>query len=432
MSLSYIVSGNGTINAFANNRAYVIPRTHRNYERAKAALGTKNPDTFVRAVDYVEAVRQFAATSPHRRKVEIVNNQVIYNGTPLHNVITRRILELHADGWPWEPVANFLDNVQQNPSYRAIQELYTFLEHRALPLTENGCFLGYKAVRPDWKDKHSGTFDNSVGKIVSVPRNTVDDDFRLDCSHGLHVGSIEYVQGFKTDRDHVIIVRVNPKDVVSVPKEDHCTKLRTCEYEVVGEYTGDLTGLVYTSQGEAVPPPSRNDPGQGVTQTPPPRAREKWSGVDPGAPEGDKTVVAGVVDGYYVFDAADAASDADQAKNAADKQFTQNTEIDAATLGAQDSYETQYPGEFEAEDVGLGPKEDEENEDEEDDDSELDEDDSDLDDDDYDSTVDSDLEEDENEDRDDETFAEDTDEPAVDTASYNHPYNFNQEYGGSD
>lgn len=417
--LSFIISGTGTINAFCNNRAYVIPRTHRNYERAKAALRTKDPDTFVRAVDYVEAVRQFQAASPHRR-VEIVNNQVIYNGTPLHNVVTRRILELHADGWPWEPVGNFLDNVQANPSYRAIQELYTFLEHRALPLTENGCFLGYKAVRPDWKDKHSGTFDNSVGKIVSVPRNTVDDDFRLDCSHGLHVGSIEYVNRFKVHGDHVIIVRVNPKDVVSVPKEDSCTKLRTCEYEVVGEYTGDLTGLVYTSQGEAVPPPSRNDPAQGVTQAQPPRDGEKWSGVDPGAPEGDKTVVAGVVDGYYVFDAADAASNADQAKN-------------AATLGAQDSYETQYPGEFEADDVGLGPKDDSElDEDEEEDDSELDEDDSDLDDDDYDSSVDSDLEEDENEDRDDETFAEDTDEPAVDTASYNHPYNFNQEYGGSD
>lgn len=393
--LSFIVSGNGTINAFANNRSYVIPRTHRNYERAKAALATKDPDTFVRAVDYVEAARSFAQAQPHRR-VEIVNNQVIYNGRPLHNVITRRILELHADGWPWEPVGNFLDNVEHNPSYRAVQELYTFLEHRALPLTESGHFLAYKAVRPDWKDKHSGTFDNSVGQLVKVPRNTVNDDFREGCSNGLHVGSIEYVQGFKDPDDHVVICRVNPRDVVSVPLDAGCTKLRCCEYLVVGEYKGDLTGLVYTAQGEAVPPPSRNDPAQGVTQAPVPRDAEAWN-----------NVVA----------------------------------RDVPLIGCGGEPDADKAFDFTADDVGLGPKDEY---DDNEDDSEIDledseiEDGSDLEDEDYDSDCDyeSDLEDDEDDeyvDMDEATDlpqAEETNEPAIDTASYAHPFNFNTEYGG--
>jgi hypothetical protein len=319
-TISFIVSGSGTINAFANGRQYVIPRTHKNYQRAKEALKTNDADTFVRAVDYQERLNTFV---PAGRKVEVRGGSVYLDGQELHNVVTERILALEAEGFPWGPVGNFLENVQQNPSYRAIQELYKFLEHRVLPITDNGHFLAYKAVRHDWTDKHSRTFDNSVGKVVRMPRNAVNDDAREGCSTGLHVGSIEYVNGFREPGDHVVICRVNPRDVVSVPFDAGCTKLRCCEYEVVGEYTGDLTELVYTSQGDAVPPPSRNDPTQGVTQAPPPRDAGGWAGVDPGAQEGDKTVVSEISFGPEDFSSAD----------------------------------------FSADDVGLGPKDDDEDED---------------------------------------------------------------------
>ena len=84
------------------------------------------------------------------------------------------------------------------------------------------------------------TISNKVGNVVEVPRNTVDDNWRLDCSSGLHVGSIEYVRNFcANDQNRVVIVKVNPADVVAVP-EYECTKLRTCKYEVVGEYDAAL------------------------------------------------------------------------------------------------------------------------------------------------------------------------------------------------
>jgi hypothetical protein len=45
---------------------------------------------------------------------------------------------------------------------------------------------------------------------------------------------MEYVDNFHRHEGHVMIVKVNPKDVVSVP-ENECTKCRVCFYEVVGE-----------------------------------------------------------------------------------------------------------------------------------------------------------------------------------------------------
>lgn len=438
--ISFIVSGNGTINAVVNNRQYVIPRSHRNYERAKAALATGDPDIFTQAVDYQEIITRFA-TPKHR--VEIIAGHVHLNGTRLHNVITERILALAADGWPWAPVGNFLENIQANPSYRSIQELYKFLEHRALPITENGHFLGYKSVTNDWRDKHTKTFDNRVGQVVKVPRNTVNDDFREGCSSGLHVGSIEYVKDFHGGEGHIIICRVNPRDVVSVPADSDCTKLRCCEYEVVGEYTGDLTGLVYTSQGNAVPPPSRNDPAQGVTIQPPSRAdwavgqdvtavatyNQDTNEIDvdfvPIRP-GDKVLIGG-----KVITAGDVLP-GDERNALDDDNFDDGAE-------ASDSSNI-FVGSKVPE-----PSSEEINDEDDPEDDNFDEDDEDLDDDDYDD-YDDDEDDDDGEDEDDDgEFVEDydsgseeitveteipvaeaTDEPVT------HEFQFNQEYGGSD
>jgi hypothetical protein len=56
-----------------------------------------------------------------------------------------------------------------------VTELYGFLEKGNLPITNDGHFLAYKKVRKDYKDCHSGTMDNSIGQVVEMERNQVDD-----------------------------------------------------------------------------------------------------------------------------------------------------------------------------------------------------------------------------------------------------------------
>jgi len=195
-------------------------------------------------------------------KVEIKDGVVYYNGQAMHNVLTNRIIGLMREDFPFAPVVKFFDNLMQNPSSSSVNELYTFLEHRALPITEDGHFLAYKHVRDDWTDIWTGKIDNSVGKVVEIIRNQVDDDRNKGCSYGLHCGTIEYVKNYSgsgcNDGGHYIIVKVNPKDVVSVPLESNCTKLRTCRYEVLGIYSGDLVAPLYNNMGG--PPTTFDDP----------------------------------------------------------------------------------------------------------------------------------------------------------------------------
>lgn len=161
---------------------------------------------------------------------------VTLNGQVIDNSLTRRMLTMRSEGFDLQPMAAFLVNLQQNPSYRARKELYTFLEVGQLPLTPDGYFLAYKIVRPDYKDYHSGTFDNSVGQVLTMPREEVNDDCNQTCSAGLHFCSLDYLRHFGGADGHVMILKISPADVVSIPADYNNTKGRCCRYEVVGEY----------------------------------------------------------------------------------------------------------------------------------------------------------------------------------------------------
>lgn len=172
-------------------------------------------------------------------EVIVKNNQVLYHGQPMHGVLVSKILEFAAKGYPYMPLVKFFANIMKNPSNRAVCELYGFLSNAGLGITDSGTFLAYKAIKENWTDKHTGRFDNHIGCTLEMPRNMVDDNCNNGCSHGFHVGSLKYVTSFASASDHVIIVEVDPKDVVSVPTED-CGKVRVCKYRVVGEFTGEL------------------------------------------------------------------------------------------------------------------------------------------------------------------------------------------------
>lgn len=169
--------------------------------------------------------------------VTVTEDDIYYRGKPLHNTLVDRILELMRANEPFEYMVKFLNNLGANPSYHAVNEAYDFLKHSGLPLTDDGCFLAYKAVRGNYLDKHSGTIENKPGTRVSVPRNTVDDNRDRQCSYGLHVGHLRYAKDyFSGNGDIILLVKVNPAHIVSVPTDHSCMKCRVSEYDVICEY----------------------------------------------------------------------------------------------------------------------------------------------------------------------------------------------------
>jgi hypothetical protein len=178
-------------------------------------------------------------------RLAVKGDVVTFNGEDMPKALVTRLLDLLANNLPVSHLVNFYEKVSRNPSRRAIQELYTFLEHKHIPLTPEGNFLAYKAVRGDYLDKHSGTYLNRPGCVLAMPRNKVCDDADIGCSYGFHCGSLEYASQFASDygtegEDRLVIVSVSPEDVVSIPRDCECQKLRTCKYTVLQEYAGAL------------------------------------------------------------------------------------------------------------------------------------------------------------------------------------------------
>ena len=222
---------------------YNVANTHPNYDKIVKAIQEKRYSDITNLVNLSSAIEAFG-----KGTLEVKDGVVKFNGEQLHGCIVDTILGLISEGFDMKPMVRFLENLNKNPSYRAVQELYGFLEYGKLPITEDGYFLTYKKVRQDYKDIHSGTFDNSVGAICEMPRHKVDDNSSNTCSAGLHVCSYEYTKHFGNSDSRLVLCKVNPADVVSIPVDYNNTKMRTCKYEVVA----DVTGLGDTLNGVAV------------------------------------------------------------------------------------------------------------------------------------------------------------------------------------
>jgi hypothetical protein len=240
MNPAILISNSGRISGIIGGRPLTVEPSHANYSRILDAIRNEAWDLVVSLADVAQTIRNFVTGG-----VELRNGQVFYRGEALHNSITDRILDLIADGLPFQPMLNFLSNLLDNPSKRAVDELYGFLEVGNLPITEDGHFLAFKKVRGDYRDIHSGKFDNSVGQVVEMPRNHVDEDKNRTCSTGLHFCSQDYLPHFGNGGgNRVMIVKINPRDVVSVPADYHDTKGRCCRYEVVAELEGSPSDYV--------------------------------------------------------------------------------------------------------------------------------------------------------------------------------------------
>lgn len=225
-----IVTGKGPVSIAAEDPAYSQVR-----ELLKAGAGEAEIFEVIEAAQR-ELEQSLEAIGDSGVAIR-ADGLVTLEGKVIDNSLTRRMLTMREEGFDLRPMAAFLAKLQHNPSFRARKELYTFLEVGQLPLTEDGHFLAYKIVRPDYKDYHSGKFDNSVGQVLTMPREEVDDDCNRTCSSGLHFCSLDYLQHFGGADGHVMILKISPADVVSIPADYNNTKGRCCRYEVVGEYT---------------------------------------------------------------------------------------------------------------------------------------------------------------------------------------------------
>lgn len=240
----YIIQGKNIV-LFIENKPHTVSESHPRYTKIKDAILSGDWENVHKYVDIAGDLTAYA-----KGNVVIKNGEVMWKGKVFHNSLTKRMFNMLENDFPIEPLVAFMDNVMNNPSNRAVNELYEFLEKNSLPITPDGKFLAYKRVKlagkkhekfeaNDYLDCYTGTIRNNVGDEPEMERNEVDDDYRRTCSYGLHFASLEYIEGSGYGgRDNpVVVLEIDPADVVSIPADYNRQKGRTCKYKVVGIHT---------------------------------------------------------------------------------------------------------------------------------------------------------------------------------------------------
>lgn len=260
MSLPFVQTKTG-VNVFCNGNMYSVNSDNPLFRQLMKHVNNGDSKNFIDIITRKECVysdKLDAVKSCFKFK----NNQLYKNNKLVEdNAVTQlfisRLKSLIDNELTIEPMLLFIQNYMDNPSFNSRQQGLNFLERNELPITPDGCFLAYKLVTEDFKDFHTQTFDNHIGQKHSMDRALVDDNPDNHCSNGFHVGAYGYSApgGWLTNYGHgnnVVLVKVNPKDIVSVPNDHNCQKCRVCAYEVVSLYSNKLPNTVTNNDGTQV------------------------------------------------------------------------------------------------------------------------------------------------------------------------------------
>ncbi|AJT60958.1 RIIB lysis inhibitor [Vibrio phage ValKK3] len=216
-----------------HGEAYSADITAPNYSKIVAALIDGDGALAVELLDVAKGLEEFMLGN-----VVVKGGVVKYKDLDIDGGMTGRILEAMENGDKTQvtKLVKFFENLIENPSRRAVEELYGFLEAADIELTDDGHFLAYKKIRDNYKDIHSNKMCNKPGTRVWMLRHQVNDNKDQTCSAGLHVCSKGYLPHFGgAAGNRVVLCKVNPRDVVSVPSDYNNTKLRCSEYLVLKE-----------------------------------------------------------------------------------------------------------------------------------------------------------------------------------------------------
>lgn len=259
-SIPYVMSDKA-VTIFIDGQPRQFPSDHPSFQTLRDAIAAGDEATVRQYADVRRAVAEQTLG-----RVQILDNSVLVGGRQVTGRLVDRILEMTALGSAAvSGYIKFLDNLYNNPSRTAITELFEWVEACDCPVTPDGCLLAYRYVSDGYRDCHSGTVFQKPAALMSekelqtysVPviggrknevttqvidgittifmdRNEVDDVRDRTCSHGLHFCSYEYLPSYGGNQ-RILVVKINPADVVSIPSDYNFAKGRTCKYTVVSE-----------------------------------------------------------------------------------------------------------------------------------------------------------------------------------------------------
>ena len=175
MKIPYILTEK-SVAVVIDGRALTMESNNPSWNKVIEALNNEEYEKLPQLFDLCKAIEDY---TDEESGISVKNGEIFFEDEVVHNVVVDKILGFMKQGLPFKPLVRFLGKLMANPSRRAVNELYTFLQHKNMPITPEGNFIAYKGVTSHFKDHHTQKFDNSVGQTLSMIRNKVCDDANI-------------------------------------------------------------------------------------------------------------------------------------------------------------------------------------------------------------------------------------------------------------
>lgn len=212
-----------------------INKNNQHFDLIKKFIDKKDWDSVFEYMELGDIIVKYS-----NGKIKFVNEHLYVDDKILHGTLADRIIQGLTIDMNVDKYINFLNNVADNPDKISIEGLYNFLESNCIEISYDGMILGFKVVHEDYKDIYTNEIDNSSGKVIKMERDKIVSNPNKTCSRGLHICSSKYLKHYgcaKSGTDKIMLCKVNPRDVVSVPNDYNNSKMRVCEYKVVADIT---------------------------------------------------------------------------------------------------------------------------------------------------------------------------------------------------
>lgn len=215
------------------SKVFMANNTHPLWEHLRESVAKADFDSFVMNVD----LRHRLVYSSTSFSID-ETGAVFYNGELFNHELATILATMYQSGANVSDFERFIENVLRNPDQTAVSGLYRFITTNRMPLTPAGKILAYKIVGPNYMDLYAGKHRNRPGDVPTEPREKCVSDPAVCCAFGLHFCSLGYLlqSGYgSSSNNRLMLIEIDPADVVSVPTTYDDLKGRCCKYTVVSE-----------------------------------------------------------------------------------------------------------------------------------------------------------------------------------------------------
>jgi hypothetical protein len=259
MKIPYILnSTNNTLNVIIKGKPVTISKATQEdkYNKVLQLIKDNDEDGIIKYLDTATSIStKLGVTITKEGVVTYVNDKSQVEQLPPS--LNKTLVAMYEqDESSITPLIKFWEKVRLNPSYRVNRCLFDFIEANNIVINEHGNLIMYKIVkRTDDKevflDLYTKTFKQMFNVELRILRNNVDDNIDNQCSHGFHVCSWQYLPHYGSavsGHDAILLCEVDPTDIVAIPRDYNNSKIRTCAYTPLSEYTynqGEIDKVLY-------------------------------------------------------------------------------------------------------------------------------------------------------------------------------------------